>query len=905
MNERLNKQMEFILEIDKLKSITRQTYIADATRKENDTEHSWHLAMMCMLLSEYSNEKIDVLRTMSMVLIHDIIEIDAGDTYAYDTAGNATKREREVAAADRLFNILPADQAEYMRGLWDEFEECVTPEARFASALDRIQPIMLNDASGGKAWDEHGVCLSQIINRNSYTKDGSKVLWDFALNRNVIPNVKKGTVRYDVENIDFERFQLVYERITALRSDPDSKTAEFDSDNSKSDKTQLYYTDYFRSLAEVFADYYKCCKWVSDMNYTNAASIYIWYKDVAMEKWSELNNMVNRYRYDRDYYKDSYANPTVCVNRFGEDIGHMLSFLAAQVCSLGALCFEGRYFELTIFAELFMEIYDIIQNNSEEEYAGAIKSSIYYFIYDYMDDYCEFKVRDSLGCGSGYITRLLKNIDVNDERSLYLYGEYIGSNELGTFRYLAGLPEESIHQIASTYVEGYVEGFRIAGIDLTAKKTVQIRYPVGFERVVIEAVKLFETKGLKAVFVRSGNGIMGNNMNSVGSIDYNRQYAYDHRYDNAIYYNKAVKDRQISSTRQAYEKYTEAAAGYAGPAVIEHFGEKEFDPEICKDACKLDKKQQELVVAAGIELSNLVNEFIPRDNYSFTIIAFPVPDIGDDYEKIFRETIRINTLDVKVYEKIQQCIIDVLDDCDHVLIEGKDGNNTKLNIYLADINEGSKQTRFHNCLADCNIPLGEVYTSPKLTGTTGVLNVKQVYINGLQYNDLVINFEDGRVRDYTCSNYDNATDNKNYVNDNLMKHHEGLPIGEFAIGTNTSAYVMGRRYNIADKLPILIAEKTGPHIAIGDTCFSMAEDMPVYNPDGKEVIARDNEITSANRGSDPTKAYFGCHTDITIPYNELGKIAAVSGSGDEILIISDGRFVLEGTEELNNVLDNI
>ena len=180
MDERLKKQISFIMEIDKLKRITRQSYITGAERKETDTDHSWHLAMMCALLSEYANEKIDVLHTMTMVLIHDIVEIDAGDTYAYDTAGNSTKREREVRAADRIFGLLPEEQARQMRDLWEEFEACTTPEARFANTLDRVQPIMLNDATGGIAWREHGVRISQVMGRNAHTAEGSQQLWEYA-----------------------------------------------------------------------------------------------------------------------------------------------------------------------------------------------------------------------------------------------------------------------------------------------------------------------------------------------------------------------------------------------------------------------------------------------------------------------------------------------------------------------------------------------------------------------------------------------------------------------------------------------------------------------------------------------------------------------------------------------------
>lgn len=178
--ERLHKQLDFVMELDKLKRIERQSYVADGSRHENDAEHSWHLALMAMLLSEYSNEKIDVLHVIKMVLIHDAVEIDAGDTYAYDDVGNATKRQREEQAADRIFNILPADQAKKMRAIWEEFEANETAEARFANSLDRIQPIMLNDITGGRAWKEHEVAASQVIKRNSNSHLGSVALWNHA-----------------------------------------------------------------------------------------------------------------------------------------------------------------------------------------------------------------------------------------------------------------------------------------------------------------------------------------------------------------------------------------------------------------------------------------------------------------------------------------------------------------------------------------------------------------------------------------------------------------------------------------------------------------------------------------------------------------------------------------------------
>lgn len=195
--DRLEQQFRFILEIDKEKFIGRQTYLSDGQRKENDAEHAWHMALMVVLLSEYANEEIDVLKTMTMLLLHDIVEIDAGDTYAYDEAGKATQEERERKAADRIFALLPEDQGKKLRGLWEEFEAQETPEAKFARTMDNLQPMMLNAATDGKAWTEHGVHLSQIMKRNQRTHLGSETLWEYAQERFLNPNVERGRIMKD------------------------------------------------------------------------------------------------------------------------------------------------------------------------------------------------------------------------------------------------------------------------------------------------------------------------------------------------------------------------------------------------------------------------------------------------------------------------------------------------------------------------------------------------------------------------------------------------------------------------------------------------------------------------------------------------------------------------------------
>ena len=298
----------------------------------------------------------------------------------------------------------------------------------------------------------------------------------------------------------------------------------------------------------------------------------------------------------------------------------------------------------------------------------------------------------------------------------------------------------------------------------------------------------------------------------------------------------------------------------------------------------------------------MTNLYIKGEERSFTIISWPIPEIGEKYEEIFQEIIRINTLDAKLYEQVQQTIIDALDQGDYVHILGKDGNKTDLKVKLWELSDPAKETIFENCVADVNIPVGEVFTSPVLEGTDGVLFVSKVYLKELQYQNLEIHFQDGRTTEYTCTNFENEEENKKYIKDNVLSNHASLPLGEFAIGTNTTAYAAAEKYDIADKLPILIAEKMGPHFAVGDTCYSWEEDNISCNPNGKRIVARENSV-SACRKESPEKAYFNCHLDITIPYEELGKISVHTKNGEEIVIIEDGHFVLPGTEVLNAPLD--
>lgn len=604
-------------------------------------------------------------------------------------------------------------------------------------------------------------------------------------------------------------------------------------------------------------------------------------------------------------YEKSYANPAYAVSVLGGELGSFLSAVYTEIRGSISYVQEQRMEYVVIGAELLIEIYNKFEEEKQPQ-PESLKEIFYWYASDYCDVFAADRIKDQIDPESGcFIVNMIMNEDLSDLRYLYRMGEYVGVNERETAAYLNSLPQEKIDKMADTFSEGYRIGFVNTGKDLSKKSVVNIYYAMGFERIVKKAIENFEKMGLKPTIFRISHSVITRGRNSqIGffNISGNKQYVYDHRDDIGLVMDKQYVERKLEVMRTTYEQNKEIAAGYAGPAVIDIFGEKTFVPQAKPEAVKLSEKQEELLVAMNGRAGRLTNEYLPGDERSFTIISWPVPEIGEQYHEIFDETIKINTLDYKLYQKVQQTMIDALDKGEYVKVTGSGENQTDLKVLLHPLADPAKETIFENCVADVNIPVGEVFTSPVLEGTEGTLFVSKVFLHGLPYYNLKISFKEGKITEYTCTNFDSEEENKKYIFDNILHNHQTLPIGEFAIGTNTTAYAVAKKYDIADKYTILIAEKTGPHFAVGDTCYSWAEDVKVYNPDGKEIIARDNSI-SILRKEDPSKAYFQCHTDITIPYDELGSIVVVAKDGTETEIIRDGRFVLPGTEILNEPLN--
>ena len=675
------------------------------------------------------------------------------------------------------------------------------------------------------------------------------------------------------------RYELAIERIENIKGE-----------NTVSEK----YRDYFRTLADFALLVDKLKEKIENGEYYK-------FSIEELECW-------NTHLYDDvlgEHYKTSYANPAFATEKFGIEYGRLLSFLYTELRGVIPYAFEKKTEYLDILFELFIEVYNQFEEENEPEYEH-VRQTIYWYASDYCDVFLADRIKEQIDPEDNFAVDLIMNSDFNDVRYLYYYGEYVSENEKRTAMHLNELPLETIQKMADVYTEGYRIGFVNTGKNLSKKATVNIRYTLGFERVIRIAIENFRKMGLKPTIYRAGVSVLTKRQHLkigyYGGIA-NKQYEYDHKDDQALILDRQFMERKLEVMRTTYEQYKDLARRHAGPACMETFGEEPFTPVSKSETVKLNDKQKEISLEYDSKSSQIVNNYIPGDERSFTIVAYPVPEIGDQYEEIFDEIIKINTLDAKVYEKVQQTIIDALDQGTSVHILGNNGNHTDLRVQLYKLKDPKKETIFENCVADVNIPVGEVFTSPVLEGTNGVLHVSQVYLNELLYKDLEVTLSNGMVADYNCKNFEHELENKEYFLDNVLYRHPTLPLGEFAIGTNTTAYVAAKKYNIADKMPILIAEKMGPHFAVGDTCYSWAEDIKVYNPNGKEIVARDNSV-SIQRKEDVSAAYFHCHTDITIPYEELKSITVECADGKEIEIIRDGIFVLPGTEILNEPLKN-
>ncbi len=584
----------------------------------------------------------------------------------------------------------------------------------------------------------------------------------------------------------------------------------------------------------------------------------------------------------QENYPNSFANPKFCSDNLDQEFGALYAFYYTSILNLKKVVFTKKLYIVSKKVRNLIKVIEawekgnddfrdlmteVAKDQSVEEQVTSLKLS-----YD-PDLDLNYEI--------------VVNSDLNNLAYLYKYGVNVSDNELKIAEFLQNYDEKKIDELSNSIMKSYIRGIVNANKSMDVRKNIMFIYNVGQERIVRSIVKKMEESGFRPLLSR------------VDSTAVNKQFDFDHKFDNAFYLDEKYLEDHIATFEKASAAVSDLLELYSGVLYIEKFGESNFSPETNEKAAKLNAEQRKLSQQLRMRQTQIIEKYRPRSETTFCIVAFPVPEIGEKFNEIFADTVEINMLDTDYYEKIQQNLVDVLDKADYVEVIGKGDNKTNVKVKMPKLENPKNQTNFFNCGADVNIPVGEVFTSPQLTGTNGLLHVKTAFLNGLEFKNLEIEFENGFVKNYNCTNFDKEEENKKYIKDNLLFPHETLPLGEFAIGTNTKAYKMAKKYDILPLLPILIVEKMGPHFAIGDTCYTWEEDEIMRNPiDNKEIVAKDNE-KSILRKTDISQAYTNCHTDITLPYESLERITIVTYDNERIDAIKDGRFVVEGTEDLN------
>lgn len=606
-------------------------------------------------------------------------------------------------------------------------------------------------------------------------------------------------------------------------------------------------------------------------------------KSVPINELRRINNEYYASLDPDEGYDKSLANPDYAHQLYGDALGAMISAIFTRAYASRRYLISGNYLAIQATLSLYFRLlekadppeYDVWLNIYNEE---SLKNLEIQTLANHAQSFMP---------ENDYYYRIVHDADLDDIRYLYRYGIYLTDYDKEMADFMRNYPPQDLAAIARFFVKSWVDGFVRAKKDYKKKRFATLMIPVGMEALGRLIIDELEAIGIQSLVPLPH------------TIGINRQFGYDHRYDNALMLDRNLVDRAIKAVADSFEKLEDIIALQAGPLYVELFGETPFSPVSKSTTLKLSDEQQELSRELNAKSGQLYYKYYRRDEVSFSMIAFPSTEIGEHFPEIFADTLKINLLDSKHYASIQQKIIDVLDTADYVQVKGKAGNDTDIKVQMHSLKDATRETLFENCVADVNIPVGEVFTSPVLKGTTGTLHVEDIYLGNLRYFNLKIHFEDGWVKDYSCTNFDDPEVAKNYIHENLLLPHKSLPIGEFAIGTNTTAYQIAKKYDIMSLLPVLIIEKMGPHFAIGDTCFIHEEDSPHPSfVNGKEMIAVENE-QSALRKTEPMKAYLMKHIDITLPYEMLHFIAAVDKSGKATDIIRDGRFVVPGTEELN------
>lgn len=593
-------------------------------------------------------------------------------------------------------------------------------------------------------------------------------------------------------------------------------------------------------------------------------------------------------------YKKSLLNPDYAKALLPDNPADVLSALIAVFQSARKDAILGNKKMVLKKTDLLIGLSEELERKIIDRETVICKWRSYWL--DNIDEHTDSDVRSKVARGKDNIFKqVLLRANSRDFAWIYDYGCFVDNKELELARFLFAYREDRLHEMAERIVDAFLHGFVSQSRDRRGRHRVILSYQVGQEALAKQVFYSLRAKGLDAVVTEPKSLVSG------GQCD------LDHEFDDIIITSCGESIDWIGTIEGAFRKATEEyEAGLldtCGMIGITQFGKPASTMEKAENAFSPTSEQAELMrKVASIKRSIEVRYLAPSD-LSFCKVTFPNMLFEEQFNDVFNDVFALNLVNSEPYEKIQQIIIDNLDRCEKVRILGCGDNKTDMSISMFEIDDPDRETTFLNCGGDLNIPHGEVFTTPVLRETKGIWHVPHIYLKGRYYKDLTLVFDEGRIVDYSCQNYDDRRKNREYIESELLFPYESLPIGEFAIGSNTKAYQVVMKHNLFSRLPILLAEKMGPHIAIGDPCFARSEDAPIYNLyDKKEMVARYNEITCKKNADD---VYTNKHIDITLPYDQIRLLAGYTEDGQEIEIISNGRFVLRGTELLNAPLDEL
>lgn len=581
-------------------------------------------------------------------------------------------------------------------------------------------------------------------------------------------------------------------------------------------------------------------------------------------------------------YDRSYANPRYTQTQLPEHIADIASATYYEVLTMLPYIFQKREIRIDFIVEKFYTIVDALQNDQDVLEAmsalyGRRKSQL-------MEEetYLDY-AKDS------FYSELCKHNDLHDLRYLFRYGIYISDTELAYANVLQTYDEKKIRALAKQMVDCYLKGFRIERKSYETRNISRIIQIVGLEKVGRYIFQYLHENNLDGTIAQ----IVYRNHNAQAIADYDvcSKYVYTDKNLNSEYEEYMGVLKRLSSLLLAYQ----------GNIIMVSFAQKKVDISMYQTHCK---PNFEFMKAVEINRTLALRQWIKKEEISYTGMAFPAKDITEeDYRTIFDHIMEINLMKDTKLEEIHEILIEALDQGEKVHLKGYKGNKTDVEIALRPLEDPLTETNFVNCGAATNIPAGEIYTSPQLKNSNGLIHIQKVRISRIEFKDIELRLENGFVTAYGCKNTENDEENHELINSYIFHNRETLPIGEFALGTNTFAYSLAKQDGILYKLHTLIYEKLGPHIALGDTCFSWSEDFARYsNFTGKKIMAVDNEV-SIKRKLDPTQAYFGVHYDLTIPYDEMEEITVWTKEQAKIPIVKNGCFVLPGCESLNQYLN--